>query len=68
MDHCLIRIGVRAFIVIGFFSACLTIQSNGQENKTSSPSGRLAPNDKDFTLRIGVEEVRLDAVVAILKG
>jgi VWFA-related protein len=49
----------RTLVWIVFFLLGLIIISNGQENRTS---------EKDFKIQIGVEEVRIDAVVLDKKG
>jgi VWFA-related protein len=51
-----------AFALIGFFCFCLAANLKGQNNSQASK-----PAD-DFKIRVGVEEVRLDAVVVDMKG
>jgi VWFA-related protein len=57
--------GFRTLSWIGFFLVGLTVISSGQENRASLHNGgEQAGNPKrDFKIQIGVNEVRLDAVV-----
>ena len=52
-------------LLLGFITV-----ANGQEKQAPSQSGdkEAGKTDKDFTVRIAVEEVRLDAVVVDRKG
>lgn len=59
--HCFKGIWLPAFAWIGFFCFCLSADLNGQN---SSQAERPAD---DFKIRVGVEEVRLDAVVVDMK-
>ena len=52
-----VDIGSRALVFIGFFALGVTILRHGQNNSASAQAR------DDFKIQIGVEEVRLDAVV-----
>lgn len=69
--------GFRVFCQTRRIAACLvfvflalTIRSNGQQSPASPSAGtaQAGTADSGFTIRIGVEEVRLDAVVLDEKG
>jgi VWFA-related protein len=57
-----VETGSRALVFIGFFVLGVTILRHGQDNTASAQSR------DDFKIQIGVEEVRLDAVVLDGKG
>ncbi len=59
------RLAWIGFLVLGSFTI-----ANGRENQSSPRSGveQAAKTEKDFTVRIAVEEVRLDVVVVDRKG
>jgi hypothetical protein len=63
-------IWLRAFGCIGAFWLCLMTASKGQENRPTPLVGdtQAAKTNTDFIVRIGVEEVRIDAVVLDKKG
>lgn len=60
--HCFRGIWFPTFAWIAFFCFCLAANLNGQNNLQAAK-----PAD-DFRIRVGVEEVRLDAVVVDMKG
>jgi VWFA-related protein len=65
MSHYSSCIRLHTFLGIGLFGLGLLMNANGQENQISPPNGgrQVEQIEKDFNVRIGVEEVRLDAVV-----
>lgn len=63
-------IGSRSLSWVGFFMICFAVASMGRDSQSSSPggAGQQAAAEKEFTVRIAVEEVRLDVVVLDGKG
>jgi VWFA-related protein len=63
-------IWLRTLACIGLLWLSLMMASNGQENRnTNQNEGKQAgKTEKDFTIKIGVQEVRLDAVVLDRRG
>lgn len=70
MLPCMLRIWLRALFGLGFLCAGMLLYSQGQEKPAPAPDGAIprSPAENDFLIRIGVEEVRLDAVVLDKKG
>jgi VWFA-related protein len=62
--------GFRALAWIGFLMLGFFTVASGRENQSSPQSGgeQAAKTEKDFTVRIAVEEVRLDVVAVDGKG
>lgn len=62
--------GFRTLACIGLLMPGFFTVANGRENQGSSQSGdeQAAKTEKDFTVRVAVEEVRLDAVVLDGRG
>jgi VWFA-related protein len=60
----------RLSVLLIFLWCCVTISINGQENHKTPPDITNPVKDtiKDFRIRVGVEEVRLDAVILDKKG
>jgi hypothetical protein len=60
----------QSLVWIGFFWLGLMMISIGQENQTSLQSAgeQAIKTEENFKIRIGVEEVRIDAVVVDAKG
>ena len=66
-----LSINKRLSVALSIWLLCVSLMSvPGQENEVSSPSGKdgIVQNEGPFTIRIGVEEVRLDAVVLDKRG
>jgi VWFA-related protein len=62
--------GFRAFFLIGFLGLGFMNYANGQEKQIPSKAAgpETGKQEKAFTIRVGVEEVRFDAVVVDAKG
>jgi VWFA-related protein len=61
---------MRSFLCIELFWCGLLISGNGQELRVPSriSGGEIGKTEKDLVIRVGVEEVRLDAVVVDKRG
>jgi len=61
--------GFRTLAWIGFLMFVILTVGNGRENQSPQSEGeQAAKTEKDFTVRITVEEVRIDAVVVDGRG
>ncbi len=70
MSHASIDIRIRPILWIALFCCSLAINAYGQKDPISPPgnSNQLARTEKDKVIKVGVNEVRLGAVVVDNKG
>jgi len=69
-DHFFRKIRLRSFVGIGLMGLGLAIFANSQENRNSyqNDESQGESREKPFKIRVGVEEVRIDAVALDGKG